>query len=108
MGWSDWLVLGSCVALEFSVIVFLARWNMWRSFPAYSIYILFALLQAIAFAVTLSYPRTYFMVYWLTAPVEILLTILATHESFWRVLRRLLLFVWIRVVIPAVGLVILA
>ncbi len=81
---------------------------MWRSFPAYSIYILFALLQAIAFAVTLSYPRTYFLVYWLTAPVEILLTILATQESFWRVLRSFQLLRWFRFVLPAAVLAALA
>ena len=102
MEWSQWLVPVSGIALEFSVVGFFFRWRTWRSFAVYSIYIVFVLLQALSLtAVTFLYPHTYPLVYWLTAPVEILLAILATLESFWRVLKSFQLLRWFRFVLPA-------
>jgi len=38
-------------------------------------------------SVTLSRPHVYFYVYWITAPMDTILAILAVHESFRRVFR---------------------
>ena len=100
MRWFEWLVLGSGILLEFSVIAQLLRWRVWRSFPVYSIYIVFVLCRDLATVVTVSHPGTYFFVYWLSAPVDILLTTLATLESFWRVFRSFHLFRWFRFALP--------
>ena len=101
MGWWDWLVPGSIIALEVIAIAFLLWWRTWRSFPVYSSYIGFVLLRDLSFAVTLSHPSTYYLFFWLSAPVDIVLTILATLESFWRVLRSFQLLRWFRLVLPA-------
>ncbi len=108
MAWWEWFVLGSGFALEFSIIVFVLRWRIWRSFPAYSIYIVFVHLRDLLLTATLSHPQTYFLIFWFCMPVDILLTILATLESFWRVLRSFQLLRWFRFVLPTVILAALA
>ena len=100
MKWWEWFVPGSIVALELSVIVFLLRLRAWRNFPVFSIYIFFVLLRDLSFAATVSHPPTYFLLYWRSASLDILLTILATLESFWRVLRIFQLLRWFRFVLP--------
>lgn len=100
MGWSEWLVPASGVALEASIVAFLLRWRSWHKFPLYSIYIIFVLLRNSLLTATFSHPQAYFLAYWLSAPLEILLTILAALESFWRVLRSFRLLRWFRFVLP--------
>lgn len=100
MSWSDWLIPGSCIVLEFAIVLMFVRHALWRGFPAFAGYIGFALLQAAVFAVTVSRPSTYFVVFWVTTPVEILLTILALLESFWHVLGSFRLLRWFRLVLP--------
>jgi len=101
MGWSEWLLIWTCVALEGCIAWLLLRWRAWRCFPVYSIYIVFILFRACLLVASLSHPPTYFWVYWITAPVEILLTILAELESFWRVFRSFRLLRWFWLVLPA-------
>ena len=101
MDWSEWVVPGIGVALEVFVIVFFSRSRAWCKFPAFSIYITFILLRNLLLIATFTHSQAYFLCYWLTAPVEILLTILATLESFWRVLRSFQLLRWFRFVLHA-------
>lgn len=98
--WAQWLVPGLGFALEISVLVFLLRWRTWRVFPVYSAYIVFVLLRAFLLFATLSQPQSYYLVYWVTAPLEIVITVLAALESFWRVLRSFRLLRWFRWVLP--------
>ena len=100
MTWSDWLVPGSGVALKVAILVFLLRWRTWRSFPVYSIYVIFVLLQDLLLAATFAHPQSYYLAYWISTPVEILLTLLAALESFWRVLESFQLLRWFRFVLP--------
>ena len=100
MSWRDWLIPGSCIILELAIVLLFVKRSLWRGFPAFAGHITFALLQATAFAVTVSRAPTYFLVFWATTPVEILLTILATLESFWRVLGSFRLLSWFRLVLP--------
>jgi len=101
MQWLVWFIVWSCVVLEVAIVAFLLRWRVWNSFPAYFGYVVFVLLKAVVLFATLPHPQTYFLAYWLTAPVEILLTILATLESFWRQLRSFRLLRWFRYALPA-------
>lgn len=101
MEWSAALVQRSGFLLEFFVIAFLLRWRTWRTFPVYSIYIVFIVIRAVVLLGARSQQEAYYLVYWLSAPVEILLTILAVLESFWRVLCSFRLLRWFRLVLPA-------
>ena len=100
MKWWEWFVLGSDIALEALVVAFVLRRRTWRSFPVYSIYIVFVLLRDFLLTATLSNPQTYFLVYWLSASLHISLTILAMLESFWSILRNFQLLRWFRFVLP--------
>ncbi len=100
MSWSVWIVPGACFALEFLVLGCVWRWRTWRTFPVYSSYIVFVLFRGALLFSTFSHPKVYFLGYWLSAPVEILLTILAVMESFWRVFRSFRLLRWFRLVLP--------
>lgn len=51
-------------------------------------------------SVTLSRPHVYFYVYWITAPMDTILAILAVHESFRRVFRVFYLLRWFRFTFP--------
>ena len=108
MKWSDWLVPGSCVVLESCVIAFVFRWWVWRSFPVYSTYLVFVLLRDLLLNATRFYPNTYFLAYWLSAPMDIPLTICAALESFWRLLGIFRLLRWFRFVLPTAIVVALA
>jgi hypothetical protein len=101
MNWSDWIIPGLCIALEITLLLLLVRRGTWRAFPFYAVYVLFVLIQSIAFAEIFSHYETYAYVFWITTPVEILLTILAALESFWRVFRIFKLLRWFRLVLPS-------
>jgi hypothetical protein len=100
MNWPDLIVPEIGVALEVVLITFLVRWGTWHRFPIYMAYAVSAVIQSIFLAGTFSHPQTYFYVFWISTPVEILLTILAVLESFWRVFRSFRLSRSFRFVLP--------
>jgi hypothetical protein len=89
------------IALEICILVLLWRRNLFRTFPLFFSYVLYVLIRTIVCLVTLSTPYVYFYVYWITAPGEVILMILATYESLLRVFRVFYLLPWFRVVFPA-------
>ncbi len=98
---SELLIASICAALGLLIVRQLLSLSIWRTFPVFTVYSAFVLIQTLLGIATVSHPRYYFYFFWLTAPVEILLTILATLESFWRVLRSFQLLRWFRFVLPA-------
>src|SRR5258706_4262347 len=77
-----------CIALEIGVFAFLLRSGSWRAVPVFSAYLGFVLLRTIIGSMALSSPTFYFEFYWISAPLEILLTVVAVLESLWRVFSR--------------------
>jgi len=85
MHWIELAVQAICIALEVGVIVCLSRWGGWREVPVFLAYLVFILLRTIVGSIALSHEAFYFEFYWISAPLEIGLTVLAVLESFWRV-----------------------
>ena len=98
---SEWFVPAVCTVLEMVILWLLVSWGGFRSFPMYAVYVLFVLVQALAFAITLSRSDNYFYVFWGSTPLEILLTIVAVLESFWRVFKSFRLLRWFQWILPA-------
>lgn len=100
MHWIDLAIFAVGVALDILIIAFLARSGAWLKFPLFSGYLIFITLRATIGAAILSQERLYYDFYWISAPVEIVLTVLAVLESFWRVFRSFQLLLWFRFVLP--------
>jgi len=96
----DLLVSLATIALEIPVLACLIRRGVAGSFRTFAGYLSFVLLETVVGTAVLSSPRSYFYFYWATTPVEILLTILAVLESFWKVFRVFRLMRWFRFVLP--------
>src|SRR5258706_4919681 len=101
MHWIELAVQAICIALEVGVIVCLSRWRGWREVPVFLAYLVFILLRTIVGSIALSHEAFYFEFYWISAPLEIGLTVLAVLESFWRVFASFRLLRWFRLVLPA-------
>src|SRR5258707_7658540 len=101
MHWIELAVQAICIALEVGVIVCLSRWGGWREVPVFLAYLVFILLRTIVGSIALSHEAFYFEFYWISAPLEIGLTVLAVLESFWRVFASFRLLRWFRLVLPA-------
>jgi len=100
MHWIELAVQAICIALEVGVIVCLSRWGGWREVPVFLAYLVFILLRTIVGSIALSHEAFYFEFYWISAPLEIGLTVLAVLESFWRVFASFRLLRWFRLVLP--------
>src|SRR5256885_6759146 len=102
MHWIELAMQAICIALEIGVIACLWRWGSWRNVPIFSAYVVFILLRTIIGSIALSRPRFYFEFYWISAPLEIVFTVLAVLENFWRIFRSFRLLRWFRFVLPVV------
>jgi len=100
MYWIGLAIQITGIALEICILVFMARRHLYRAFPVFAGYIAYVILQVVLRALFLSNAHLYFYVYWITAPVEVILSILAVHESFLRVFRGFYLVRWFRVLFP--------
>ena len=99
----DWIgraenVVG--IALEVSILGLMMRRRLVGLFPLFFSYVLYEVLLTIVGSLTVSLDRVYFYFYWTTAPGEIILTLLAVHESFRRVFRAFYLLPWFRFLLP--------
>src|SRR5438045_4519653 len=90
----------SSVALQVWIFVLMGRRNLYRRFPLFAFYIAYLILATILRSLFLSNQHIYFYVYWFTEPGEILLAILAVHESFRAVFRAFYLLWWFRFLFP--------
>ncbi len=100
MYWLSLFVLTICAALQIWILVLLWRRNLWRKFPIFTVYVAYVLLRTVLGSAILSDPRVYFYFYWITAPGEMILTVLAAHESFMKVFRSFYLLWWFRIFFP--------
>jgi hypothetical protein len=101
MHWIELTVQAICIGLEAGLIVCLSRWGGWREVPVFLAYLVFILLRTIIGSIALSHEAFYYEFYWISAPLEIGLTVLAVLESFWRVFASFRLLRWFRLVLPA-------
>jgi hypothetical protein len=82
------------------ILVLMAKRRLYVQFPLFTSYIAYTILQTVLRAAFLSNIHLYFLVYWFTAPCEVILSILAAHESFRRVFRVFYLARWFRSCFP--------
>lgn len=88
------------VVLQGCILVLMARRRLYRQFPVFTSYVTYVMLQMMLRSAFLSNAHVYFYVYWFTAPIEVILTILAAHESFARVFGSFYLVWWFRFLFP--------
>jgi hypothetical protein len=100
MYWFGLSVQITCVVLQSWILALLWRRNLWRMFPIFTGYIAYVLVRTIIGSATLSHPNIYFYFYWISAPGEMILMLLAAHESFLKVFRSFYLLWWFRIFFP--------
>ena len=88
------------ITLEVGILVLMAKRHLYRQFPVFASYIAYVILQVVLRSALLPYEHLYFLAYWITAPVEVILSILAVHESFRRVFGAFYLVRWFRFCFP--------
>ncbi len=88
------------VALEICILVLMARRDLFRQFPIFASYVSYVMLQTMLRGAFHSNNDVYFLIFWLTAPSEVILAILAVHESFRRAFRAFYLVRWFRFCFP--------
>jgi len=89
-----------CIALAVWILALLWRRKLHPKFPIFAIYITYVIVQMMLRSAFLSNPHVYFYVFWITAPLEMILTVLAAHESFLKVFRSFYLLSWFRILFP--------
>ncbi len=101
--WTYWLGLtlewGS-VALLVWIFILMGQKHLYRRFPLFTLYTAALVLVTILRSAFLSHRHAYFYVYWLTEPAEVLLAVLAVHESFLAVFRGFYRLTWFRLLFP--------
>ena len=100
MYWLGLSVQITCVVLQSWILALLWQRKLWRKFPIFTAYIAYVLVRTIIGSATLSKPNIYFYFYWISAPGEMILMILAAHESFLKVFRSFYLLRWFRIFFP--------
>jgi hypothetical protein len=91
---------GIALLILILALLLLRRREAWHAYRVFVIYIGFDLTRTVACAATLSHPDVYSHVFWTTAPLEVLLAVLAVHESFRNVFRVFYLLPWFRICFP--------
>jgi hypothetical protein len=99
--WFGLSLLWVPIALRLWIFLLLGRRNLYRRFPWFSLYTLYMVISGLLKGVFLSDWHVYFYVYWIAEPGEILLSILAVHESFMKVFGDFYRLLWFRFLFPA-------
>lgn len=89
-----------CVILQVWILVLMGRRSLYGRFPLFAAYIAYVAVQTVVRSAFLANQHLYFYVYWFTAPIEMILTVLAAHESFMKVFRSFYLLWWFRIFFP--------
>ena len=89
-----------CIILEVWILVQMRRQGPYSRFPLFTAYIVYVALQMVLRSAFLAHSHIYFYVYWFTAPIEVILSILAAHEAFLKVFRSFYLLWWFRIFFP--------
>jgi hypothetical protein len=100
MYWLGLTFQWTSVALQVWIFVLMGRRNLYRRFPIFASYTAYVVMSAVLRSVFLSDWHIYFYVYWFTQPAEILLSVLAVHESFMRVFGHFYQLRWFRFLFP--------
>jgi hypothetical protein len=100
MYWLGLAVQTTSIALLICILVLFRRQSLLRAFRVFCSYVLFDLLRTIIALITFSRPHVHLYFYWITAPLEAILAILAVHESFRRVFGAFYLVRWFRFCFP--------
>jgi hypothetical protein len=100
MYWFGLMLLWVPIALRLWIFVLMGRKNLYRRFALFTAYIVYTVIVAGLKAIFLSNWRIYFYVYWFSEPGEILLSVLAVHESFVRVFGTFYRLLWFRLLFP--------
>lgn len=108
MYWLGSLFLWSTVALQSCILALMARKKILRRFRFLTAYLIYIVCKTVVEAIFLSHQRIYFYVFWATQPAEMVLAILAVHESFMHVFRGFYGLLWFRLFFPAAILLTLA
>jgi len=98
--WVGLSLLWVPLALRIWIFALMNRKKLFRRFPLFAAYISYTVVTAVLKAVFLSNRHIYFYVYWLSEPGEILLSVLAVHESFLRVFGGFYRLSWFRLLFP--------
>ena len=89
------------IVLLASMLFQLWRKDLFGTFPLFASYSLCMLASTVTYLITLPTRHAYFYAYWITTPLQVLLAILAVHESFRKVFRVFYLLRWFRICFPA-------
>ena len=100
MYWLGLSVQLICIVVQLVILALMFRRKLCPRFPIFATYVAYVIVQMILRSVFLSNRRVYFYVFWITAPVEMILAILAVHESFLKVFRSFYLLWWFRILLP--------
>jgi len=74
--------------------------HLYRRFPLFTSYVAALVVVTMLRSAFLSHRNAYFYVYWFSEPVEVLLAVLAVHESFLTVFRGFYRLTWFRLLFP--------
>lgn len=88
------------ILLQVCILALMMRRRLVRLFPLFFSYVLYETLLTIVGSLALTHTREYYYFYWTTTLGEVILTILAVHESFRRVFRAFYLLPWFRLLLP--------
>jgi len=106
MYWFGLTVQWICIIFQVWILVQMRRQGLGGRFPLFAAYITYVTLQMVLRSAFLANRHLYFYVYWFTAPIEVILSVLAAHESFLKVFRSFYLLGWFRIFFP--GAIVLA
>ncbi|PYV95419.1 MAG: hypothetical protein DMG89_21610 [Acidobacteria bacterium] len=101
MDWLGSLLPWLSAAMQIWILAVMWRRSLFARFPLFAAYIAFVTLRAIVGSLILSHQELYFFFYWITAPLEVVLTLLAAHESFMKVFGNFYLLWWFRFLFPS-------
>lgn len=100
MYWFGIALLWASIGLRTGIVVLMGLRKLFRRFPAFALYNAYLVLSGVLKAFTLSHWHLYFYIYWSTEPAEILLSILAVHESFLAIFGDFYRLRWFRWLFP--------
>jgi hypothetical protein len=100
MDWFGHLLQWSSVVLQVCILALMIWRGLLRRFPLFATYTAYIICITMLRSVVLSNRMVYFYTYWATEPGEILLGLLAVHESFLRIFRVFYAVRWFRILFP--------
>ena len=98
--WFGLSLLWIPIALLVWIFALMGRKNLFGRFPLFAAYASYMVVDLVLKAIFLSNWHIYFYVYWFAEPGEIVLSVLAVHESFLLIFRDFYRLSWFRLLFP--------